>query len=157
MCIKFTSESELVLYIRNHTYEIFGEYIHWDDSLKELPGEGSGNISADLVGVKDNETFIVEVKLLRPWSARIYDLAREAVGQVLHYAYAYVYDQVTTRHRSSSGNPFAVIDPSGKQLRVQLHNTQLFVVGEAFSQPVENICQLLRTYGINIRHLSVNQ
>ena len=157
---EFTSESDLVSYIRRNTRSIFGEAIQWQDDMRKLPGDRAAGtwIYADLVG-KDtnNKTVIAEVKLLRPTSERKYDLAREAVGQVLHYAHAYVYYQVNTNQRPRGSNPFVIIHPSTKQFRVQLHNTRLFVVSEDASQPVQDICQVLSAYDINIEHLYVNR
>lgn len=147
MCFK--DEKELEDYIRNHTVEIFGERICWDDSKRKFPGEYTevtGRlIKADLVGTDGEKAhIIVEVKLLRPTSEQKYDRAREAVGQVLHYTYAYISDMLK--------------NPSDTALRKVTEGVmRLFIVGEDFSQPVENICRMLRAFGINIEHLYVNK
>ena len=122
--VHFQNEKELEDYIREHSTEIFGEEIHWDDSRIELPGEYTEvtgkPIKADLVGMDEEEAhLIVEVKLLRPTSPQKYDRAREAVGQVLHYTSAYISK--------------AMNNPSDTALRkVSEHVMRLFIVGEDF-------------------------
>ena len=158
----FSTEKELEDYIREHTDEIFGEPIHWHASERKLPGDAGLWVFADLVGEDDEKSaVIVEVKLLRPWSERKYDLAREAIGQVLHYAYAYIYKTVNLQQMLLFEKSTAFdseSQPSDEALKSGLSNDlRLFIVGEAFSQPVENMCRMLRTFGINIEHLCVNQ
>ena len=145
---RFTTEKELEDWLRKHSLEVFGEEIRWIDALKHLPGESGHDIVTGLVGedAKSN-TVIVVVKLLRPKSDRKYDLACESVGQVLHYAYASIYALVNPVQREVG------IDPSDAALRtVSDYFLRLFIVGEEFSQPLENMCRLLRAYGINICH-----
>ena len=156
MRIVFNNEKQLERYIRDHTREIFGEQIWWIDDYKSLPGESGHPIIADLAGQGEDDGsmyhVIAEVKLLRPRSERKYDLAREAVGQVLHYAYAYISDR---SHTTGSKVP---VSPSDDLMRFQLSDMlRLFIVGEEFSQPVGNICRILRVFGINIQHRYVNQ
>lgn len=153
----FNNEKELARYIRDHTTEIFGAEIRWKDDLRNLPG-GSGRIFADLVGVDENQTaIIVEVKLLQPRSDRRDNYrnnsARQAVGQVLHYASGYIYEAVNAFPQHV--NRRSDVDPTDEDLNQT--PLRLFIVGDAFSQPVENMCQFLRAYGINIQHLSVNK
>ena len=147
----FETEKELENYIRAHPLKVFGEEIRWIDSLKNLTGESGHDVVADLVGEDtNNKIVVVEVKLLQPNSGRKYDRARESVGQVLHYAYAYIYDLLNSMQRE------VPIDPPDAGLRLISENCiRLFIVGEEFSQPVENICRLLRAYDINIHHLSI--
>jgi len=157
--VVFSSEKALERHISDHTEAIFGERIHWHASERKLPGDAGLWVFADLVGSDAQKTpVIVEVKLLRPESERKYDLAREAIGQVLHYAYAYLSKRVNLP-------PMLLFDiatasenvPSDDALKSGLSNDlRLFIVGEAFSQPVENMCRMLRAFGINIEHLYVN-
>lgn len=147
MSLVFSNETALEDYIRDHTTEIFGEVIHWNDARRELPGEYTPEtgkpIKADLVGTDEKKAhLIVEVKLLRPTTEQKYDRAREAVGQVLHYTYAYL-----ARDTRSDADVRYLTE----------HVMRLFIVGEAFSQPVENMCRLLRAFGFNIQHLYVNK
>ena len=122
------------------------------DGLSEnLTGESGHNVVADLIGTDTNDkTVIVEVKLLQPNGPHKYDRARESVGQVLHYAYAYIYDLLNSIKREE---PTAPPDPGLRP--ISEHFIRVFIVGEEFSQPVENICRLLRAYDINIHHLFV--
>lgn len=154
--MNFTTEKDLESYIRNNTLEIFGEDIEWHDSWRNLPGDSGSSIRADLVGKGNNYDVIAEVKLLRPHSDRKYDLAREAVGQVLHYAFAFTQKLVETSPLLSFHKPNIVKDVIAEEKALS-YNLRLFIVGEEFSQPVENICQLLRAYGIDITHIYIGQ
>lgn len=156
----FSSEKELERHITDHTEAIFGERIRWHASERKLPGDAGLWMFADLVGADEQKTpVIVEVKLLRPQSERKYDLAREAIGQVLHYAYAYISKTVNLPPMLLFEKATAAEnEPSDDALKSGLSSDiRLFIVGEAFSQPVENMCRMLRAFGINIEHLSVNQ
>lgn len=152
----FPDEKTLKRHIRDHTDEIFPEVIEWYDNPK-LPGEYYSDIEPDLMGEDaDHNWVIVEVKLLGVDKTRSrYDAGREAVGQVLHYAAAAVSDAVK-QDTATRGNPFREVDLKDEDFTDRLSSFRLFVVCERHSKPIENMCQLLRAFGINIEHLSVN-
>ena len=144
MLHSFSSEQELKKYIKDCTSEIFGEDITWFRT--NLPGE-NGQIQPDLIGRDvNNKPVIVEVKPFHPRrGANQYYKPREAVGQVLHYATAYIQKRLTDPR-----------DLSNEQLTDELKNVRLFILGDVYSEPVEKMCHLLQAHGINIVYISLD-
>lgn len=141
----FQNEQACKDYILKNSDEVFGEKIHWVSM--NLPGE-LGRITPDLVGYDGNDNLvIVEVKRFnpKPSNANAYDKPRGAIGQVIHYAVAYVEEQSAEDPRVLSTDRFREI----------LKKVRLFIVGEAYLQSVEKMCALLEVYGIHITCLSL--
>ena len=134
-----------------------------DDSIKlemgvVLPGAKapdrieSQKVYPDLIGTdSEGNIVIVEVKtgLLR-WKPDVgdtYDLqnrnaaVRESVGQILDYARAKI--------RAMCSNS----KPTTEELSSLTKKLRLFIVGDDYSIAVEDICELLRSNGINIRFI----
>ena len=132
-----SKHDQLVSYVKKNSHDLFGEEIHWKDSM-ELEGANGKKIYPDLVGMDSkNLTVIVEVKseFDSENSTNRRDAAHKSVGQVLNYANAYMKEY----------KPSVELKDSSKHLR-------LFIFGDRFSKTVENICQFLRMHGINIQH-----
>lgn len=146
----FENEKELEDYVRENSSIIFGEKIEWIDSWKQIYGKRSYPMTVDLFGRNtSNEWIIVEVKMLKNDATR-YDRAREAIGQVLHYLYTSIYDLMNSVDRATP------IDPTEEQLKTLSYTLyRLFIVSAYHSPDVENMCRLLRAYGIDIEYRSV--
>ena len=110
---------------------------------------GSQKVYPDLIGTdSEGNIVIVEVKtgLLRrkPDVGDSYDLqnnndaVRESVGQILDYARAKI--------RALCPNS----KPTTEELSSLTKKLRLFIVGDDYSIAVEEICELLRSNGINI-------
>lgn len=138
-----TYHDELVEKIKKNATSIFREVIHWENI--QLPGEAR-NMPVDLTGIdaKGNRV-IVEVKPFDGKPSR-YDKPREAVGQILHYATAYL-------QRDLQADPR---DLSEKQLREGLKKIRLFIVSDVYEPTVEKICTLLKAHGITITYISLD-
>ena len=142
--VHFKNETELVKHIKDHTVEIFGEPICFDDPPKQPTTEtGYMGNSIDLTGKdKKGNLVCVEVKLLKyktdAWTERFH----KAVGQLLHYTHCFCY-------------PYGKSDEPSEDIKRKMKELRLFIVCEAFSPPVENMCRLLRAFGFNIQHLYV--
>ena len=131
--------------IETEAHEIFEENIRWLN--ENLPGE-NGQIRPDLIGVDANGNYvIVEVKSFDhiPQLSQYYK-PREAVGQVLHYATAYVQKYLKCDPR----------DVSDKQLIDEVTNVRMFIVGDVYSEAVEKMCKFLKAHGININYISLD-
>lgn len=142
----FHTEKACKDYILKNSDEVFGEKMRWVSM--NFPGE-TGRIKPDLVGYDANDNLvIVEVKRFdpKPSNANAYARPREAIGQVIHYAVAYVQDQSADDPRFLSTDRFREI----------LKNVRLFIVGESYSQSVEKMCYFLEAYGIDITYLSLD-
>ena len=144
MSHSFSNEKELKEYIEDNTCEIFDEDIAWLEM--NFPGE-SGQIRPDLIGRDANgKLVIVEVKpFWHKRGANQYDKPRTAIGQVLHYATAYVQKALTDPRNLSN-----------EQLTDTLKNVRLVIVGDEYSEPVEKMCALLNAHGINIVYISLD-
>ena len=131
-----------------------------DESIKlemgvELPGADAPDgierqkVKPDLIGTdSEGNIVIVEVKtgLLR-WKPDVgdsYDLrnknnaVRESVGQILDYARA----KIRAMYPNSK--------PTTEELSSLTKKLRLFIVGDDYSIAVEEICELLRSNGVNI-------
>lgn len=142
----FENEQACQDYILKNSHEVFGEKMRWVSM--NFPGETS-RITPDLVGYDVNDNLvIVEVKRFdpKPSNANAYNRPREAIGQVIHYAVAYVEEQIADDPRFLSTDRFQEI----------LKKVRLFIVGECYSHSVEKMCSLLNVYGINITYLSLD-
>ena len=147
--LNFDSERALKNWIRDNSHLVFGEEIRWIAS-PTLMGENGNPMPPDLIGRDANgKIVIVEVKLefdLGDSPSNRYDLPRKSVGQVLHYAHAYMRG-ITDRHD---------LEFTDDMMRISSEYVmRLFIVSKDFSQTVENICSFLRAHGINIQHLNV--
>ena len=134
-----------------------------DGSIKlkmgvELPGAEAPDsteiqkVLPDLIGTdSEGNIVIVEVKtgLLR-WKEKAdgsYDLknkndpVRESVGQILDYARA----KIREMYPNSK--------PTSEELSSLTKKLRLFIVGDDYSLAVEEICELLRSNGINIHFI----
>ena len=112
----------------------------------------SQKIYPDLIGTdSEGNIIIVEVKtgLLR-WKPDVgdtYDLqnsnaaVRESVGQILDYARA----KIRAMYPNSK--------PTTEELSRLTKKLRLFIVGDDYSLAVEEICELLRSNGINIHFI----
>ena len=117
-------------------------------------GIESQKVYPDLIGTdSEGNIVIVEVKtgLLR-WKPDVddsYDLknknhaVRESVGQILDYARAKIRDMYPNSK------------PTTEELSSLTKKLRLFIVGDDYSIAVEEICELLRSNGINIRFISL--
>ena len=139
------------------------EHYLGDESIKlemgvVLPGAETPDsterqkVLPDLIGTdSEGNIVIVEVKTgLLNWKTDVgdtYDLknnnnpVRESVGQILDYACAKIRDM----YPNSKPTPEKLLSLT-KKLR-------LFIVGDDYSLAVEEICELLRSNGINIRFI----
>lgn len=130
------TEDELVKLIKENPLEVFGEEITWDPGNVVLKEEQGGQLYPDIVGRDSQDrTVIVEVKKKtlskkgEPNDPRNKQVAAEAVGQILHYASAYIRQYPEAKLRL-----FIVIqEPS---LRV--------------CQRAAKPCEFLRSHDINI-------
>lgn len=136
-----TYHDELVEKIRKNATSIFGEFIHWDTI--HPPGERN-KMPIDLTGIdaKGNRV-VVKVK---PFGFGEYDTPRQAVGQILHYATAYL-------QRDMQADPR---DLPEQQLREGLKKIRLFIVSNRYSPVVEKICALLKAYGLTITYIALD-
>lgn len=144
--MQFEKESEFVKHIKDHTVDIFGEPICWDDPAKKSTLEtGTTRSFLDLTGTdrKDNLVF-VEVKLLKYKSDGWSDRLHKAVGQLLHYTYCSLYPK---------GKNHETLD----EIKRKIKDIRLFIVCETRSESVKNLCRMLQAFGINIKHRYVNQ
>ena len=137
-----TYHDELVEDIKKNTTKIFREVIHWDT---QHPPGNTRAIRADLTGTDGSNRVIVEVKVFDGKPSR-YDKPRQAVGQILHYATAYL-------ERNLQTDP---CDLSDKQLKTGLKKVRLFIVSDVYEPTVEKICALLKAHGITIRYISLD-
>ena len=144
--VHFQNEKELEDYIREHSTEIFCEPICFDNPPKRSTLEtGYMGKSFDLTGKDKKGTLVcVEVKWLKYKSCGWTDRFHKAVGQLLHYTHCFCY-------------PYGKSDEPSEDIKRKIKELRLFIVCEAFSPPVENICRMLRAFGFNIKHLSVNK
>ena len=106
----------------------------------------------DLIGTDaEDNIVIVEVKtgLLR-WDPDVddsynfknnNDAVRESVGQILDYARAKIRDM------------YPDSKPTAEELSNLTKKLRLFIVGDEYSLAVEDICELLRSNGININFI----
>ena len=146
MSTLFANEAALKKYIMENTDEVFDEKIRL--VAMNLPGE-TGRITPDLVGYDVNGNLvIVEVKLFdpSPRHGSQYYKPREAIGQMIHYAVAYVQEKIADDPRFLSADRFQEI----------LKKVHLFIIGDVYSESVEKMCSLLDAYGINITYLSLD-
>lgn len=124
-------ENELVKLIKENPLELLGEEITWDPENVVLKEEQGGRLHPDIVGRDSQDrTVIVEVKKKTLSNdPRNKQVAAEAVGQILHYASAYIRQYPEAKLRL-----FIVIqEPS---LRV--------------CQRAAKPCEFLRSHDINI-------
>lgn len=133
-------EKEIVEpWIRDNTLLVFGEIIKWDSvKLRSLRGSF---IRPDLVGKDCNDRpVIIEVKL----KFDIYDnkdsrnnprtdREHKSVGQILQYTCAYL------RKHPSTQIP------------------RLFIISIDFSPDVDAVCKILRSKGIDIKHIAIKK
>ena len=110
------------------------------------------NVYPDLIGTdSEGNIIIVEVKtgLLKrkPEAEDGYNLqninaaVRESVGQILDYARAKIRDMCSNSK------------PTPEELSNLTKKLRLFIVGDDYSIAVEEICELLRSNGINIHFI----
>lgn len=132
------THNELVELVKENPFEVLGEDITWTSSNIVLKEEEQGKLRPDIVGRDcQDRTVIVEVK------GRVYNrktgmpndaanklTAGEAVGEILHYASAYI-------RRDSEAK---------LRLFIVIQEPSLRVLQRA-SKP----CEFLRSHGINIR------
>ena len=124
----------------------------------ELPGAETPDsierqkVYPDLIGTdSEGNIVIVEVKTgLLKWKEDVddsYDLknknaaVRESVGQILDYA------------RAKIRGMYPNSKPTTQELSSLTKKLRLFIVGDDYSLAVEEICELLRSNGINIRFI----
>ena len=152
---------ELVCRVKDSPETILG-----DESIElemgvELPGAKapdrieSQKVYPDLIGMdSEGNIVIVEVKtrVLR-WKPDVgdsYDLqnnnaaVRESVGQILDYARA----KIRAIYPNSK--------PTTEELSSLTKKFRLFIVGDDYSLAVEEICELLRSNGINIHFIWID-
>ena len=142
----FENERDLKKYVYENSDEIFGKPIRWRSDTN-LPGENR-SIRADLIGDDaDANTVIVEVKRLGAAEANQYDKPRAAIGQILHYATAYV------QHHLKGDNLY---DFSNKEVRDAVKNVRLFIVTPELHYSIVKMCDFLEAYGITISYIALN-
>ncbi len=109
-------------------------------------------VKPDLIGTdSEGNIVIVEVKTgLLNWKPDVgdsYDLknnnhpVRESVGQILDYARAKIRDMYPNSK------------PTTEELSSLTKKLRLFIVGDDYSLAVEEICEMLRSNGINIHFI----
>lgn len=142
------THNELVELIKENPFEVFGEEITWTPRNVLLREEQYGRLHPDIVG-RDTQDRIVIVEVKRralkktgiPNDAGNILNAGEAVGEILHYASAYI-------RQDSKGTL------SDDFLKNESEKLRLFIVIQEPSlrvlQRVSKPCEFLRLHGINI-------
>lgn len=133
--------ASLLREVENNANEIFNEDIHWVEM--NIPGEDRP-IRPDMAGYDANgRCVIVELK---PFGYNDYDAPRTAMGQILHYATAYLEKHLKDDPRNLSS----------EQLIEGLKSVRLFIISDRHSNPTEKMCALLETHDINICYISLD-
>ena len=145
MAASFAKEKELEAYIQENTRDVFGEEIRWQSM--SLPGEDRP-IRPDLIGHDTHGSLVIaEVKVVRgSTAANQYDKPRQVIGQMIHYAVAYVQEHCKDDPR----------DLSVEHVRDALKNVRFFIVTETLHYSLEKMCYFLQAYGLNIRYLALD-
>ena len=137
-----TEHDRFKRYIMKHSDRIFGESIRWRNVTVPIVKKYQ---PLDLAGTdSDGRTVIVELKT-EFGKRNENDGVFKGIGQIVYYANAYVRMYV---FRDSS-------KVSDEDLINEIRKLRLFIIGTTYSQLLENTCQHLRTYGFNIRQLTV--
>lgn len=147
------SEKDLIELIKNNTLEVFGEKITWTKKQVTIK-EGDNRLLPDIFGIDtEGRIVIVEVK------AKVYNKANleganvqsagEAVGQILHYASAYIRDTRDDLFQREN-----LPNAGDDLLRVGIEKLRLFIVIQDPSLKTLHRactpCELLRAHGVDI-------
>ena len=142
------TEDELVKLIKENPLEVFGEEITWTPRNVVLREEQGGQLRPDIVGRDSQDrTVIVEVKKKtlskksEPNDPRNKQVAAEAVGQILHYASAYI----RRNSETTQSDDFLKNESEKLRLFIVIQEPSLRVL-----QRVSKPCKFLRSHGINI-------
>ena len=147
-----SEHDRLVRYVKSHANDIFGEDgFHLQENVALPASENrAGNVmpvKPDLIG-RDSQgnIVIVEVKprLLKEDFKHYNAEICRGVGQVLQSACA----KIRQRATGFNSSPTALSDFT-KQLR-------LFIVSPDASQELQDICEMLRSMGLNIHFISLS-
>lgn len=143
---RFENEDGLTDFVKANTFNVFGENIEWDN--ENLPAETGSPMFPDLMGKDSDKCWvIVEAKLVaKRQGANWYATMRESVGQIIHYAHAFLNKSLKNIEYSDDG----LSKISSSVLR-------LFIVTEVYAEPIENMCRLLRAHGINLNYISIER
>ena len=144
----------MVNLVKENPFEVLGEEITWTLRNIVLEEESYGQLRPDIVG-RDSQNRIVIVEVKRralhrtgmPNDAGNKLSAGEAVGEILHYASAYI------REHSEAPLSDDLLKDESKKLRlfIVIQEPSLRVLQRA-SKP----CEFLRLYGINIHCISLS-
>ncbi len=138
--LKYREEVILKPWIQENTHFVFGEDIDWQSrSFTNMRGTPK---TPDLVGKDaEDQTIIVEVKFkfefLGDKNHIRSDPEHDAIGQILHDASAYM-------------RPFLSDNLLGQMPR-------LFIVSIDFSPNVNAVCELLKAFNINSKHIAIEK
>lgn len=146
--LRFRKESHFRKYIRRNPSIIFGnEKIQWIDT--NLPGETGNDMNADLMfRDSNNREVIIEVKLvekaMRSKKQHTYQPMRQAVGQIVHYAYGYT--------KKVCNNFPNIHSPPKNVLKHASQLARLVIVTDRYAPSIENMCNLLHAHGFDIEY-----